>query len=285
MIDVLDQLQLQGILSGWSVSSPLRESSATDDGRTPWGPPGVKELLRRRDGGSWAEWEELGRSHTTPVIAGLGLARGVEGAVQATIEYCRQHLAAALPGLAFEVSTTTPFGAFANRRPAIDMGILSIQPSNHGHAYLSPVHKGTAADILAINDTIRGVMYDAGDTEMLDGYGFSGSAGGGIGGAGGGFDRKCGMLLIEFLITDDIPKNARRRDLMIKLVETLGKNGWINYRAPTFLADTIMQQYTFNDHALPRFLETIKDAIDPNGILAPGARGIWPAGRRTGRKA
>ena len=29
--------------------------------------------------------------------------------------------------------------------------------------------------------------------------------------------------------------------------------------------------------ALP---ETIKDALDPGGILAPGKQGIWPAGRR-----
>ena len=34
--------------------------------------------------------------------------------------------------------------------------------------------------------------------------------------------------------------------------------------------------YDFNDHAYRRFVETIKDAVDPKGILSPGKQGIWP---------
>ncbi len=43
-----------------------------------------------------------------------------------------------------------------------------------------------------------------------------------------------------------------------------------------------MGQYSFNNHALRRFHEAIKDAIDPNGILAPGKSGIWPKHLRKG---
>ncbi len=37
--------------------------------------------------------------------------------------------------------------------------------------------------------------------------------------------------------------------------------------------DDVMESYSFNDHALRRFHEQMKDAIDPNGILAPGKNG------------
>jgi 4-cresol dehydrogenase (hydroxylating) len=37
-----------------------------------------------------------------------------------------------------------------------------------------------------------------------------------------------------------------------------------------------MQMYGFNDGALHRLHETLKDAIDPNGIVSPGRYDIWP---------
>ncbi len=36
----------------------------------------------------------------------------------------------------------------------------------------------------------------------------------------------------------------------------------------------------FGDHAYRRFVQEIKDAVDPNGILAPGRHGIWPTAMR-----
>jgi 4-cresol dehydrogenase (hydroxylating) len=40
--------------------------------------------------------------------------------------------------------------------------------------------------------------------------------------------------------------------------------------------DLAAEQYGFNDHALRRFNQTLKDALDPSGILSPGKSGIWP---------
>ena len=34
--------------------------------------------------------------------------------------------------------------------------------------------------------------------------------------------------------------------------------------------------YGWNNNALMKMHQTIKDALDPNGILAPGKSGIWP---------
>lgn len=41
--------------------------------------------------------------------------------------------------------------------------------------------------------------------------------------------------------------------------------------------DQIANTYNFNDNAQMRLNESIKNALDPKGILAPGKNGIWPA--------
>jgi FAD linked oxidases, C-terminal domain. len=41
--------------------------------------------------------------------------------------------------------------------------------------------------------------------------------------------------------------------------------------------DQIAGTYNWNENILMKFNEKIKNAIDPNGILAPGKSGVWPA--------
>jgi hypothetical protein len=43
--------------------------------------------------------------------------------------------------------------------------------------------------------------------------------------------------------------------------------------------DEVASTFDFNEGALMRLNETLKRAIDPNGILAPGKQGIWPKRR------
>ena len=44
-----------------------------------------------------------------------------------------------------------------------------------------------------------------------------------------------------------------------------------------------MGTYNWNDGALLKFNEQLKDAIDPNGILMPGKSGVWPQQYRAER--
>ena len=46
--------------------------------------------------------------------------------------------------------------------------------------------------------------------------------------------------------------------------------------APTSTRWISRRHYNFNDNAYLRFVEKIKDAVDPNGVLSPGKQGIWP---------
>jgi 4-cresol dehydrogenase (hydroxylating) len=69
-------------------------------------------------------------------------------------------------------------------------------------------------------------------------------------------------------------------DAYAHLVRECARRGYGIYRAHLQFMDLVQEQYSFGGGVLQRFLEAIKDAVDPNGILAPGKQGIWPAALR-----
>ena len=71
--------------------------------------------------------------------------------------------------------------------------------------------------------------------------------------------------------------------LVHELITEFGAEGYGEYRAHIDTMDDAADQYSFNDHAYRRFVERIKDAVDPQGILSPGRHGIWPARYREAR--
>jgi (+)-pinoresinol hydroxylase len=79
-------------------------------------------------------------------------------------------------------------------------------------------------------------------------------------------------------------QNKRTRDVFERLIKVAGEHGWGEYRTPPAFQDAVMSTYNFNNHALLRVHETIKDALDPNGILAAGRAGIWPKHLRGARR-
>jgi 4-cresol dehydrogenase (hydroxylating) len=76
---------------------------------------------------------------------------------------------------------------------------------------------------------------------------------------------------------------ARRAyDTAKLLVTRAAEAGYGEYRAHLDTMDLAQAHYSFNDNAYLRFLEKIKDAVDPNGVLSPGKQGIWPRAMRAG---
>jgi len=91
------------------------------------------------------------------------------------------------------------------------------------------------------------------------------------------------MMILYDKASEEHKVQAHR--LCERLVVEAGQMGFGEYRAHVAYMDLICEQYDFNNHALRRFAETLKDAVDPNGILSPGKQGIWPRAMRPTRKA
>ena len=84
------------------------------------------------------------------------------------------------------------------------------------------------------------------------------------------------IFLFGFPITHDPETNKKNRAKFQKLVKIAAEHGWGEYRTAPAHQAAVMDTYSFNNHALLRFHETLKDAVDPNGILSAGRYGIWP---------
>jgi 4-cresol dehydrogenase (hydroxylating) len=69
----------------------------------------------------------------------------------------------------------------------------------------------------------------------------------------------------------------RAHDVFQILVREAAAAGYGEYRTHISFMDQIAATYNWNDNALLKLNQTLKDALDPNGILAPGKQGIWPA--------
>ena len=272
LLATIQRMRYDNLIHVSGFGSPIRESMSVNDGRQPYGVPGVQVLHRRRDGGTQQQWEALAAAARIPVVRVTGGARGPRTLVRATIDYAREQFGR-IASAAFQEGRIIDFAKENPFRPAIQFGgfgveMRTMKHTSHGHYYFSPMFKPEVDDIFALNDTIRNVMLDSGDLEMLDNYGWS---------AGWSFAYpKAGMILMELLVADDVTVNRRRRDLYRRLTDACGAKGWAEYRAPVAFQDHVMDQYSFNDHILRRFNEMIKDGIDPNGILSPGRSGIWP---------
>ena len=153
----------------------------------------------------------------------------------------------------------------------IQMGIpnlkaIEISPEHIGHVGFSPVVPLQGKEVRYVIDEMRSRILGAG-------LNFSG----GIMLTG---ERSCVIVAgMQFDKTDEAStKNAYA--LAHRLVKEIGKLGYGEYRAHIDFMDEAADQYSFNDHAYRHFVEKIKDAVDPNGILSPGRHGIWPKAYR-----
>ncbi|MFV0373955.1 FAD-linked oxidase C-terminal domain-containing protein, partial [Microbacterium sp.] len=104
-----------------------------------------------------------------------------------------------------------------------------------------------------------------------------------------GLNYKAGLLVVNersCAVVSSInfdPRDAGQAraafDTARELVRELAARGYSEYRSHLDFMEDVAGYMTWNDHAYRRFVSTIKDAVDPAGILSPGRYGIWGASR------
>jgi 4-cresol dehydrogenase (hydroxylating) len=137
-------------------------------------------------------------------------------------------------------------------------------PPSDGHAWFSPIIPRDGAEILKINEVLGKAARELG-IPMLFAMNVPVPSW-----------ERCFTFIIPFMISKDPASNQKMRKAFRAIIKIAAEHGWGEYRTAPAFQDDVMEVYDYGNHALLHFHESLKDAVDPKGILSPGRYGIWP---------
>lgn len=178
-----------------------------------------------------------------------------------------------VPGSRFFTTKTRPEGTPGSQvlhdRHEINQGIPSIKEKaimdwvpHGGHLSFSPISAPDGADAVKQFTMVRDRSYEYGPdyaAQFVVGL------------------REMHHICLFFYNNTNVEERKNALDLTRVLVDEAAAERYGEYRTHLALMDQVMSTFDFNDNALLRFHERVKDALDPNSIMAPGKSGIWGA--------
>jgi (+)-pinoresinol hydroxylase len=275
LVDIMSYLMNSGIQNaGTMLSSPLRFAAAQD--------PDARALLTRADDDAKEQLNRYAAAKGVPFWSNILKFYGPEEVVAAQWSYAKRRLAE-IPGAQLVDGPTYRFPLtdeeIKNVRDESDFGIPSLSvfsigarsetnpTPTTGHLWFSPVIPMTGEAVIESQRVLAQALQELGRETSINVFPQS-------------YHQRTFVILVGFPVIQDIAANRNARSVFRKLIEVAAERGWGEYRTHTAFMDDCARTYSFNDGALMRLHETLKDAVDPKGILSAGRYGIWPRSLR-----
>ena len=152
----------------------------------------------------------------------------------------------------------------------------AFNPSpSDGHLWFSPLIPKAGESILEAQDVFMKAFRDMGMPSMVTPFSVPAT-----------WMYRAFVFIMGFPVyRNNVEQNKKTRELFKHLIQVAADHGWGEYRTPPVFQQQVTDAYSFNNHALRRMVETLKDAVDPNGIISAGRYGIWPKEMRGQKKA
>jgi len=278
LVNHVNYLENLGLIGMPGFRSPLGAAQARE--------PELRALVAKPGGPSD---EELDRFAEAKGLASWGVELqfyGPEKTIAGTWEYVKERIGSSIPGARFEDGVQYRFPMTPEQRAEVhrvhrlvdigvpNMAIFSIaggrnaqNPDNAdgGQFYFAPMVPRTGEAVLEAARVLGQAYQEAG--LPYNSY-FAAPA---------CWHYRAFIMISSLPVSRLNPEiNRRSRAAFEAIAKVAAEHGWGEYRSPPFGVDFVMGAYSFNDFALRRFCETLKDAVDPNGIIAAGRGGIWP---------
>ena len=262
LVRTLSHLSYSGILNClYTLNSPVFTSPMNER---------KSALLDRPNGGTAAEWDDYAASLGTHFWETELRFYGPMNVMQAQWAYVKERLAS-IDGIELTDGDVIRFPLTDDQIRRLgdpgsfgipSLSVFSSQQGSTGHLDASPMLPHSGEALLEAHRVYLKEYRDAGFPLSL--------------GFAMGYHTRAFIMFQGVTLTRDPEQNTRARALYARLIEVSGERGWGIYRAHAAFMDHLMATYSYNNNSLMRLNETLKDALDPNGILSAGRYGIWP---------